>query len=62
MLDGFVADYSNALTDRIHPAIVGEGWQAAGEPPEPRDVGWTIADFLRPAEATGLLEQRLVTR
>ena len=58
ILDGFVTDYSNALADRIHPAIVAEGWQAAGEPPEPRDVGRTIADFLRPAEATGLLERQ----
>jgi len=58
ILDGFVTDYSNALADRIHPAIVAEGWQAAGEPPEPRDVERTIADFLRPAEATGLLERQ----
>jgi hypothetical protein len=58
ILDGFVTDNSNALADRIHPAIIAEGWQAAGEPPEPRDVGRTIADFLRPAEATGLLERK----
>lgn len=58
ILDGFHADYSNALTNHIHPAIVAEGWQAAGEPPDPRAVEWTIADFLRPAEATGLLERK----
>jgi hypothetical protein len=58
ILDGFVTDYSDALADRIHPAIVAEGWQATGEPPAPRDVGRTIADFLRPAEATGLLERQ----
>jgi hypothetical protein len=57
ILDGFVTDYSDALADRIHPAIVAEGWQAAGAPPEPRDVGCTIAAFIRPAEATGLLER-----
>jgi hypothetical protein len=33
MLDGAVADYSDALATRIHPAIVAEGWQSAGEHP-----------------------------
>lgn len=31
ILDGAAADYSNALADRVHPAIVAEGRQAAGE-------------------------------
>ena len=57
ILDGVVASYSAALADRIHSAIVAEGWQAAGEPPDVRHVGWTIADFLRPAEAIGLLQR-----
>lgn len=55
ILDGAVADYSDALARRVHPAIVAEGWQSAGEHPSERDVGWTIAEFLRPAESSGLL-------
>lgn len=57
ILDGAVADYSGALAARVHPAIVAEGWQAAGEPPDVRNVSWTIADFLRPAEAIGLFQR-----
>lgn len=57
ILDGAVAGYSDTLADRIHPAIVAEGWQAAGEPPDVRNVRWTIADFLRPAEAIGLFHR-----
>ena len=33
ILDGAVADYSDTLAGRIHPAIVAEGWQAAGDIP-----------------------------
>jgi len=58
ILTGFVADYSDALAKRIQPAIVAGGWQSSGEPPGVRDVAWGIADFLRPAEAVGLLERR----
>jgi hypothetical protein len=57
ILDGAAADYSDTLADRVHPAIVAEGWQAAGEPPDARSVRWTIADFLRPAEAIGLFRR-----
>ena len=56
ILDGTVASYSGALANRIHPAIVAEGWQAAGEPPDARSVSWAVADFLRPAEAIGLFK------
>jgi hypothetical protein len=58
ILDGTIASYSGALAERIHPAIVAEGWQAAGEPPHLQDVRWTISDFQRPAEAIGILERR----
>ncbi len=58
ILDGTVASYSDALADRIHPAILAEGWQAAGERPDLRNVLWTISDFQRPAEAIGILERR----
>jgi len=57
ILDGAAADYSDALANRVHPAIVAEGWQAAGELPDVRNVGWAIADFLRPAEAIGLFQR-----
>lgn len=55
MLDGVAADYSDELAERIHPAIVAEGWQSAGESPGVREVGWAIAEFVRPAEAIGIL-------
>lgn len=55
MLVGAEADYSSALARTIHPAIVAEGWQRDGESPSERDVAWGVADFLRPAEAIGLL-------
>jgi hypothetical protein len=58
ILDGAAASYSDALADRIHPSIVAEGWQGAGEPPELRNVRWTIADFVRPAEAIGIFERK----
>ena len=58
ILDGFVADYSEALAKRVQPAIAAAGWQSAGESPGLRDVAWSIADFLRPAEAIGLFEHR----
>jgi hypothetical protein len=55
MLDGVGADYGDGLARRIHPAIVAEGWQADGQPPGVREVGWAIAAFLRPATAIGVL-------
>lgn len=58
MLDGAVADYSDGLAQQIHPAIVAEGWQSASESPDVRNVARVIADFLRPAEAIGLLERK----
>ena len=57
ILDGFAADYSDALATEVQPAIVAEGWRSAGQPPEIRDVAWVIADFLRRAQAVGLLER-----
>jgi hypothetical protein len=57
ILDGAGASYSDTLADRVHPAIAAEGWQAEGQPPGVRDVRWTTADFLRPAEAIGLLQR-----
>jgi hypothetical protein len=57
MLDGIRADYGDDLAGRIQPAIVAEGWQADGETPGVRDIGWSIAEFLRPAEAIGILSR-----
>ncbi len=58
ILDGVVGSYADELADRIHPAIVAEGWQAAGQAPELRNVRWTIGDFMRPAEAIGIFERK----
>jgi len=55
IIDGVTADYGDALSERIQPAIAAAGWQSDGESPGVRDVGWAIAEFLRPAEAIGLL-------
>lgn len=55
ILDGAVADYGEGFAERALPAILAEGWQADGEPPGARDVGWAMADFLRPCEALGIL-------
>jgi hypothetical protein len=62
ILDGFVTDYSTALADRIHPAIVAEGWQATGEPPAPRDVGRTIATSYAPRKRPGYSSARRAAR
>lgn len=45
----------DALGARVHAAIVADGWHAAGEPPQLRDVRWIVADLVRPARALGLL-------
>lgn len=58
ILHGVVGSYSDELADRIHPAIVAEGWHAEGQAPELRNVRWTIGDFLRPAEAIGIFERQ----
>lgn len=57
MLDGVAADYGDGLAERIQPAIAAEGWQSDGQFPGVRDVGWSIAEFLRPAEAIGILSR-----
>ena len=56
LLAGFEADWAEPLARRVRPAIVAEGWQSNGEPPGVRDVSWAIADFIRPATASGLIE------
>ena len=56
LLGGFQADWSEPLAKHIHPAIVDEGWQSNGEPPDVRNVSWAIADFIRPATAAGLIK------
>jgi hypothetical protein len=48
------------LDARVYAAIVDDGWSAAGEPPEPRDVSWTIADLVGASRALGFL--RLIGR
>ena len=58
VLDGAQASYTNAFADRLHPALVAEGWQAAGEQPSLNHVQATIADFLRPADAIGVLQRK----
>jgi hypothetical protein len=58
LLAGFEADWSEPLAREIQPAIVAEGWQSSGEPPDVRDVSWAIADFIRPATAAGLIERQ----
>lgn len=57
MLDGVAADYGDGLAERIQPAIAAEGWQSDGQSPGVRDVGWSIAEFLRSAEAIGILSR-----
>jgi hypothetical protein len=57
LLSGFEADWSEPLAKRVQPAIVAEGWHSAGQPPGVRDVSWTIADFIRPASAAGLIKR-----
>lgn len=39
----------------VHAAIVADGWTAAGEPPQVREVSGCAWGLLRPAEALGLL-------
>ncbi len=58
LLSGFDADWSQPLAEAIQPGIIEAGWSSDGEPPDVRDISWTIADFIRPATATGLIEAR----
>lgn len=58
LIAGVEADYSDAIPERIRPTLVAEGWQAGGEPPDVRDIGLSVAAFLRPAEAIGLFKPR----
>jgi hypothetical protein len=58
LLTGFEADWSEPLAEQVQPAIVADGWQSFGDPPSMHDVSWTIADFIRPATAAGLIERR----
>jgi hypothetical protein len=53
-LDGAAVD-ATLLATAVHPALVAEGWSSGGDPPSERDVAWTIAAFMRAAEAVGLL-------
>ncbi|MBD0281761.1 MAG: hypothetical protein ICV69_06155 [Thermoleophilaceae bacterium] len=43
------------LEAAVHAAIVADGWNADGEPPDLRDVAWAAAAPLRLAEALGLV-------
>lgn len=44
------------LRERVHAAIVEDGWRAEGEPPNAQHVAILIWDLLRPARALGLLD------
>lgn len=48
------------LDARVYAAIVDDGWHAAGEPPEQRDVNWIVAELVGVARALGVL--RLIGR
>jgi len=48
------------LDARAYAAIVDDGWHAAGEPPEQRDVSWIVAELMGVARALGFL--RLIGR
>jgi hypothetical protein len=52
----------DALDTRAHAAVVTDGWNAAGQPPELRDVRRIVADLVRPARALGLLRSEGPTR
>lgn len=46
----------HVLGERVHAAIVEDGWRAEGEPPAAQDVAILIWDLLRRARALGLLD------
>jgi len=55
MLHGAVLDFSNAVADRVWPAIVAEGWHLDGARPSTLDVWRQIIDFAWRAEAIGVV-------
>jgi hypothetical protein len=55
MLDGATIDFSNAIADRIQPAIIADGWHLHGASPSTLDVWQQIIDFARRAQAIGIL-------
>lgn len=56
LLAGVEADWSEPLARVIEPAVVESGWRSGGQPPDVRQISWTISDFIRPARAAGLIE------
>lgn len=56
ILGGGIIDYSGAMAMQIHPAILAEGWRYESHRPTELDVRWALLDFLRGAEASGLVE------
>jgi hypothetical protein len=56
ILSGAIVDYSGAIAAQIHPAILAEGWRYESLRPTELDVRWALMDFLRRAEAIGLVE------
>jgi hypothetical protein len=56
ILSGAIVDYSGALAAQVHPAILAEGWRHEDDHPTALDVRWALLDFLRRAEAIGLVE------
>lgn len=55
LLDGGPVVDRDELLTRVHAAIVAEGWNAAGEPPDVRDVHIYTWDAIRLVEALELL-------
>jgi hypothetical protein len=56
ILSGTVVDYSSAMAAQIQPAILAEGWRYESGRPTELDITWVLLDFLRRAEAIGLVE------
>lgn len=48
---------ASALAQAIQPAVISEGWRTAAGSLSPREVSWTVSDFMRVAEAAGLLKR-----
>ncbi len=55
LLDGGPVVDRDEFLARVHAAIVADGWNAAGEPPDVRDVHVYAWNAIRPAEALELL-------
>jgi hypothetical protein len=45
-------------TAQICPILAAEGWRSGGHAPNVRTVTSTVADFIRPATAAGLIVAR----